>query len=186
MGNVMDNSQHKIAIVTGGSNSRDIGTAICRKLASQGIDIFFTHWNSKRDWTESFHREIVSMGVRCEELDIDLSEINAASEIFDIVTERLGMPSILVNNAAHSISDGYMELNAKILDDHYTVNMRSCFLLCVEFARRFETYDLDAGRIINMTSGQDIGPMPGELAYVATVQYQHFQDHCHKNWHHSG
>src|SRR5690606_19906537 len=53
-------------------------------------------------------------------------------------------------------------------DDHYKVNMRSSFLLCVEFARRFEKSGLEEGRIINMTSGQDIGPMPGELAYVAT------------------
>lgn len=46
--------------------------------------------------------------------------------------------------------------------------MRSTFLLCVEFARRFEKLELDTGRIINMTSGQDLGPMLGELAYAAT------------------
>jgi 3-oxoacyl-[acyl-carrier protein] reductase len=28
--------------------------------------------------------------------------------------------------------------------------------------------ETDGGRIINLTSGQGIGPMPGELAYVAT------------------
>jgi 3-oxoacyl-[acyl-carrier protein] reductase len=46
--------------------------------------------------------------------------------------------------------------------------MRSTFLLCVEFARRFENLNLETGRIINMTSGQELGTMPGELAYVAT------------------
>ena len=56
----------------------------------------------------------------------------------------------------------------KLLDDHYSVNMRSTFLLCAEFARRFERTDLETGRIVNMTSGQDLGPMPGNLAYVAT------------------
>ncbi|WP_096269732.1 SDR family oxidoreductase [Paucisalibacillus globulus] len=160
--------KNKIAIITGASSPRDIGTAICRKLASQGIDIFFTHWNSDEVWIDSFQQEVIRMGVRCEEIQIDLSDKNAASELLNIVSNRLGIPSILVNNAAHSISDGYSKLNAEILDDHYKVNMRSSFLQCVEFARRFEKSGLEEGRIINMTSGQDIGPMPGELAYVAT------------------
>lgn len=165
---LMAHIQNKIAIITGASNPRDIGTAICRKLASQGIDIFFTHWNSNADWIEKFQQEITNLGVLCEHLKIDLSNADAALNILDTVQTKLGVPSILVNNAAHSIRDGYLALDAKTLDEHYEVNMRSTFLLCVEFARRFEKSDLDIGRIINMTSGQEVGPMPGELAYAAT------------------
>ena len=164
----MTNFKNKIAIITGASSQRDIGTAICRKLASQGINIFFTHWESEREWIEEFQQEIANEGVKCESLKIDLSQANAAFEILDTVERKLGFPSILINNAAHSKSDGYSVLDAKTLDQHYTVNMRSNFLLCVEFARRFEHSDLDTGRIINLTSGQDLGPMPGELAYAAT------------------
>ncbi|WP_026907521.1 SDR family oxidoreductase [Paucisalibacillus globulus] len=164
----MDFSRKKIAIITGTSSPKDIGTAICRKLASEGINIFFTHWNSKKEWIDSFYQEIIAMGVQCEGMEVNLSELNAAFKILDVVSDKLGMPSILVNNAAHSTSGGYLEFNAQQLDDHYTVNMRSNFLLCVEFARRFEKSNLKFGRIINMTSGQDLGPMPGELAYVAT------------------
>src|SRR5690606_34915953 len=59
-------------------------------------------------------------------------------------------------------------LDAKTLDDHYAVNMRATFLLSVEFARRLKFQNKSKGRIINMTSGQALGPMRGELAYVAT------------------
>lgn len=31
---------NKIAIVTGASHPRDIGTAICRRLAADGVNIF--------------------------------------------------------------------------------------------------------------------------------------------------
>jgi 3-oxoacyl-[acyl-carrier protein] reductase len=43
-------------------------------------------------------------------------------------------------------------------------------LLCAAFVRRYrETRDAHAfGRIINLTSGQGVGPMPGELAYAAS------------------
>lgn len=164
----MTHFQNKNALITGASHQRDIGTAICRKLASQGINIFFTHWNSDTGWIEKFQQEITNTGVLCENLKIDLSSANAAFNILDTMQTKLGFPSILVNNAAHSINSNYLELDARTLDQHYSVNMRSTFLLCSEFARRFKKFDLDAGRIINMTSGQEIGPMPGNLAYVAT------------------
>lgn len=164
----MTQLKNKTAIITGASNPRDIGTAICRKLASQGINIFFTHWNADNDWILNFQQEIVNMGLHCEGLEIDLANAGAASVIFNTVVTKLGYPSVLVNNAAHSTNDGYHLLDAKTLDEHYAVNMRTTFLLCAEFARRFPTSGLTAGRIINMTSGQDIGPMAGELAYAAT------------------
>jgi 3-oxoacyl-[acyl-carrier protein] reductase len=88
--------------------------------------------------------------------------------LLDAVTAELGSPAILVNNAAYSLRDGFMNLDAKTLDDHYAVNMRATFLLSVEFARRFRHSQNTMGRIINLTSGQALGPMLGELAYAAT------------------
>ena len=38
----MSKMQHKIAIITGASHPRDIGTAICRRLAADGVSIFYT------------------------------------------------------------------------------------------------------------------------------------------------
>lgn len=84
-------SKNKIAIVTGASSPKDIGTAICRRFASQGIDIFFTHWKSEQDWIEEFQLEMVNMGVRNESLNIDLSEVNAAMEILHSVENKLDL-----------------------------------------------------------------------------------------------
>ncbi|WP_455663191.1 SDR family oxidoreductase [Pradoshia sp.] len=164
----MTQMKRKVALVTGASDRKDIGTAICRQLASEGHDLFFTHWMADPAWIEEFHHELKQTGVTSESLEIDLSEADAASRVLDGVQSTIGLPSILVNNAAHSARDGYKELDARILDEHYQVNMRATFLLSVEFARRFEAEGLEAGRIINLTSGQDLGPMPGELAYAAT------------------
>ena len=43
--------------------------------------------------------------------------------------------------------------------------MRATLLLSVELCRRLPPDG--AGRIVSLTSGQALGPMPGELAYVA-------------------
>ena len=158
-----------IAIVTGASHDIGIGTAICRKLAKEGANIFFTHWGSEKDWATSFQDELIrENGVKCGNLEIDLSDPNAPFKLLDTVNDQLGTPTILVNNAAHSTNDGYMKLDAKILDEHYVVNMRATFLLSVEFARRLNLQNKKMGRIINMTSGQALAPMIGELAYGAT------------------
>jgi 3-oxoacyl-[acyl-carrier protein] reductase len=86
--------------------------------------------------------------------------------LLDAVTELLGPPSILVNNAAHSTRGGYKVLDAATLDAHYAVNLRATALLSVVFAQRFDGET--GGRIVNLTSGQSLGPIPGELAYAAT------------------
>lgn len=164
----MNKGKKSIAVVTGTSHHKGIGAAICRKLASAGTDIFFTHWGSEDNWPMRFSNEMRATGVRCESLEIDLSDSEAPVKLLDTVAEKLNFPSILVNNAAYSTRDGYEQLDAKILDEHYSVNMRATFLLCVEFARRFKKMKGSEGRIINMTSGQDNGPMMEELAYAAT------------------
>lgn len=61
-----------------------------------------------------------------------------------------------------------MELDVKTLDAHYAVNMRATFLLSVNFARLLKEANQAHGRIINLTSGQALGPMTEELAYAAT------------------
>lgn len=52
----MTHLQNKVALITGVSSPRGIGAAICRKFASQGIDIFFTHWQSEASWPEKFQK----------------------------------------------------------------------------------------------------------------------------------
>ncbi|MED3943442.1 SDR family oxidoreductase [Priestia megaterium] len=168
---------NKIAIVTGASRAKGIGTEICRELAREGADIFFTHW-SKYDrlmdyfneddfkWSRHLMEEIRSLGVRCESMELDLSQPNAPRKLLDEVQNKLGSPSILVNNATHSVDVDFRTIDADMLDAHYNVNVRGTCLLTVEFARLIE--GKHGGRIINMVSGQDKSPEPGNLAYVAT------------------
>ena len=168
---------NKIGIVTGASRAKGIGTEICRELAREGADIFFTHW-SKYDrlmdycneddfkWSKHLMEEIRSLGVRCESMELDLSQPDAPRKLLDEVQNKLGSPSILVNNATHSVDVDFRSIDADMLDAHYNVNVRGTCLLTVEFARLIE--GKHGGRIINMVSGQDKSPEPGNLAYVTT------------------
>jgi 3-oxoacyl-[acyl-carrier protein] reductase len=110
--------------------------------------------------------ELRDVDVRVEGMELDLSLPDSPERLLGEVAERLGPLSILVNNATHSTRDGYEALDAATLDAHYAVNLRATALLSVVFARRFDGGT--GGRIVNLTSGQSLGPMVGELAYAAT------------------
>jgi 3-oxoacyl-[acyl-carrier protein] reductase len=166
----------RISIITGASRSQGIGAAICKALANEGADIFFTHWReydrrmdwgAEEEWPEHLSKELSNFGVKTSHMEADLSDPNMPFEIMNKVQERMGTPSILVNNATHDTGDGFRKLNARILDDHYNVNIRGTCLLSVEFAKQFEkNFDKHyGGRIINMISS---GPLINSLSYVAT------------------
>ena len=165
----------RVALVTGASRRIGIGAAIARELAHGGADVFTTYyrpydasmpWGSTVTEATELLAELRTSGVRAVGAEIDLAQSDAAARVFDHAESMLGPVDILVNNATHSESDGIDALTATGLDRHYAVNLRAMALLCAELARRHRAGR--PGRIINLTSGQGAGPMPGELAYVAT------------------
>lgn len=164
-----------VAVVTGASRERGIGAAVCRELARAGMDIFFTYWSahdvSLYAEEAARHREVCAsvraLGGRCEYAEVDLGQPDTAAGVMDAAESSLGPVSVLVNNAVHDDTDApFDQLTAAIFDAYYAVNLRGVMLLSIEFARRFPY--TSGGRIINLTSGQGLGPMPGKLPYVAT------------------
>ena len=165
----------RVALVTGVGRKKGIGSAVCRAFASRGADVVLSYWKaydretswaSDEDEPEALVGELRAAGVGAEGVEMDLSLPDSARLLLDAAEERLGRPSILVNTAAYSTRDGFEALDAETLDAHYAVNVRAMALLSVGFARRYPVGP--GGRIINFSSGQSLGPMPGELAYIAT------------------
>jgi 3-oxoacyl-[acyl-carrier protein] reductase len=165
----------RVALVTGVGRRRGIGSAVCLALASRGADIVLSYWRaydrempweSDEDEPEALLGELRAAGIRAEGIEMDLSRSDSARLLLDATEERLRRPSILVNTAAYSTRDGFETLDAEALNAHYAVNVRAMALLSVGFARRYPGGP--GGRIVNFSSGQSLGPMPGELAYVAT------------------
>lgn len=161
--------------MTGASRLVGIGAAIARTLAAAGADIFLTYfqpydasmpWGSGEREPETLLSELRALGVRAYGLEANLSQPQVPTRIMEAVQGLLGMPSILVNNATHSEQGDIDQLDADQLDRHYAVNLRGTTLLCKEFVRQWQ--GTRGGRIINISSGQGVTPMPGELAYAVT------------------
>ena len=168
-------NQKKIAVITGASRLRGIGSAICRELADAGYDIFFTYWteyDKKMPWSINadepmlLREELLRKGVKVSCMEIDLTNPHSPEQLFGKIEEDFGHPDILINNAAYSTNNDYSCLTAEEMDKHYLINIRATTLLSSKFAKNFKKKT--GGRIINLTSGQFQGPMPGELAYATT------------------
>jgi 3-oxoacyl-[acyl-carrier protein] reductase len=176
----------RVALVTGVSRRAGIGYAVARRLAALGAGLFLHQyaphdrdqpWGEDPGGPEALARGVhdaVPRGVHDTEagaqvrwLQLDLALPDAPAELIEAAAAAFGHLDILVCNHARSGGDGPLgTLDAALLDAHWAVNTRSTILLTQAFAARHD--GRPGGRVIFMTSGQDLGPMPGEVAYAAS------------------
>src|SRR5664279_2858474 len=98
----------------------------------QGANILFTTWQAydreqphgvDENGPMALEEALLNLGVKVRRLEIDLARPDSAAHVLDDAEHWLGLPDVLVNNAAHSTHDGFEHLDAAGLDAHYAVNM---------------------------------------------------------------
>jgi len=123
-------------------------------------------WGSEPGGADTLLAELRSMGGRVEHWEADLLDPAAPQELVTAAVRSLGRVDILIVNHAHSTMGALEDLTADEIDRHLLVNVRASLLLVQAFAAQHK--DGAGGRIVLLTSGQHLSPMPKELAYVAS------------------
>lgn len=109
----------------------------------------------------------VTGGANVHDMSLDLSDAEAADTLISDASSALGHLDILVCNHAQSGHAGPLsETTADDLDRHWQVNTRSTVLATRAFADQHD--GREGGRVVWMTSGQQLGPMTGNVAYAAS------------------
>ncbi len=165
----------RVALVTGVSRRRGIGFAVAGRLAAVGADLYvhsFAAYDAGQPWgaepagPAALARELERHGGRVLHQDLDLHDPGAPERLLAAAVQALRHVDVLVANHAHSAMGALEELTGAGIDRHLAVNVRATLLLIKAFAAQHD--GRPGGRVVLLTSGQHLEPMPGELAYAAS------------------
>jgi 3-oxoacyl-[acyl-carrier protein] reductase len=178
----------RVALVTGVSRRIGIGMAVARRLAALGADLFVTSWTAhdqEQPWgadpggMDAVLAELRAGAApspapgagdpaarRIEHLEADFLDPEAPGRVMAAAVAAFGRVDILVCNHARSSEGDLARLTAAELDTTLAVNTRAVLLLVQAFAAQHD--GRPGGRVVLFTSGQQLGPMPDELAYATS------------------
>ena len=152
----------KVALVTG--TSRGLGKAIAQRLAGEGATVALTARTAEPDpkYQGSLSQtlgEIEDAGGSAIAVAADLSSVDERERLFTEVTERVGAPDILVNNAAVTFLrplDGFPDRRVRLMMEMHVLAPLHLTQLAIPAMR-----DRGRGWVLNVTSvGGDLPAGP--------------------------
>ena len=175
----------RTVLVTGVSRRVGIGHAIACRAADYGASIVAHHYRPhdvSQPWGAD-DVEAVMASIRSHligpaqliDVPADLAAPGEPARVVEQAAATAGHLDALVCNQAMSSPDGPLsEMTEAVLDAHWAVDARASILLAQAFAAQ-EGFAASAppgpgrrrGAIVFLTSGQGLGPLPGEIAYAA-------------------
>lgn len=155
-----DWSEPRVAVVTGGASG--IGYGISRRLANDGaaVAIFDVSGNA-----ETAAADVEAAGGRAIGLHVDVTDRQRVEQAVDQVADRLGAPTILVNNAGRPSFAPFLELSFDHWQQIVDVNLNGTFHCC----QMVLPYMVEAGwgRIVNISSSSAHSGTPLMAPYVS-------------------
>ncbi|WP_440695192.1 SDR family NAD(P)-dependent oxidoreductase [Candidatus Pelagibacter sp. HIMB109] len=120
-----DFNKDKVVIITGGA--KKIGRATAKKLADQGFNILIHTGGKSIDEAKKTVAIVKEYGVQSDFIDGDLENIKTIDKIKS-AAEKLGTPSVLINNAGLRIHDDFEKITYEDWKRVMTVNVDASFL----------------------------------------------------------
>ena len=155
--------QQRVAIVTGGS--RGIGAACAVRLARAGCAVAVNFVQSAGT-ADDVVAAIEAAGGQAITVKADVSDVAQARGLVAEVTERLGPPLVVVNNAGTQRARALISQPVEDLDAMIDLNLRGAW--AVTQAALPAMYDAGWGRVVFVSSVTATGGGPGDTAYSAT------------------
>jgi 3-oxoacyl-[acyl-carrier protein] reductase len=152
----------KTAIVTGAS--KGIGAATARRLASAGAAVAVNYASAKAD-ADKVVAGIVADGGKAVSIQADVANGDDVKRLFEETKQKLGTPSILVNNAGVFTFAPLAEVTEADFHRQFNTNVLGPLLAMREAALVFGE---GGGSIINISTISSANPVPNSVVYSAS------------------
>jgi pteridine reductase len=124
-------SLKRLALVSGAGTR--LGAFLAKVLGESGVDMAL-HCNRSTRGAYALARRLRRQGVRAEVFVADFEELDAPLRLAQEVCAQMGVPHILVHNAAVMGGRVFAKTSAACLDKLWKVNVRAAFLLSQQLA----------------------------------------------------
>jgi NAD(P)-dependent dehydrogenase (short-subunit alcohol dehydrogenase family) len=153
----------RIALVTGAGSG--LGRHFAQVLAGAGATVVLAARRIGK--LREVERSIVDGGGRAHCAVLDVTNETQIDRVLSEVTERVGVVDVLVNNAGTNSPRASVEVSAQDWDFVLDTNLRGCFLLAKEVAKRLIETRRE-GTIVNVSSVLGMRTQKGVAAYMAS------------------
>lgn len=159
----MDNSEKKVALVTGAS--RGIGRACAIALGKEGYTVV-VNYNSNDAAAEEVVNIIKENGSEAMAVKANASDLKAVQDMMRLITKTYGQLDVLVNNAGICKDELVLMMSADNIDKCLDINVKG-YLYCAQQAA-LKMYSKRKGCIINVSSVSSVFANEGQTVYSAT------------------
>jgi len=155
--------KNRVAIVTGAS--RGIGRAIAVGLAREGAKVV-VNYVFKAAAAEEVVSEIRAAGGDAIAVQANVGDLTQHDRLVAAARERFGRIDILINNAAMTRREPFLDATAVAWDETMAVNLKGVYFLSQAVARVMTAQR--SGKIINISSVHDVRAMLDNSVYNIT------------------
>jgi acetoacetyl-CoA reductase len=159
----------KVALVTGGTGG--IGTAICRRLAQEGLKVCANHHPSEAEGAAAWKNDQVADGFDIDTIAGDVASFEDVGRMVATIKERHGPVLVLVNCAGITRDKAFKKMGEEHWRAVIEVNLNSVFNVS-----RHVWEDMLAagfGRIVNISSVNGQRGQFGQANYAAAKAGMH-------------
>lgn len=153
----------RVALVTGAGTG--IGAAVARRLAEAGADVA-VHYRSSAKGAERTATAVEAEGRDAVALRADVGDPGEVEELFAACADRLGVPTVVVNNAGIYPVAPLLEMEPAQWEEVVRTNLHGVHH-CTRAGARTMIERGEGGAIVNVSSIEGEVPMRGHAHYNA-------------------